>query len=131
MHDAMMAVTSLAAQFQAAIVGVKPRAPGDQFGDPCRSLANDGINHILVTESAAGGECVGNVIVEAVLRIDNAGDAPLRRCRSSFVTTVTESRGSTASAARNPASPPPRMSTSVKQCGTRFGPNAARYRGPS
>ena len=51
--------------------------------------------------------------------------------RSSFVTTVTDKRESAAKAARKPANPPPRMSTSVKQCGTRFGPNAVRYLGPS
>ena len=78
MHDAVMAVASLATQLQAAVVRVKPRAPGDQFGDPRRSLAHDRIDHILVTESAAGGERVGNMIVEAVLRVDDTGNPSLR-----------------------------------------------------
>ena len=77
-HDAMMAVASFAAQLQAAIVRVESSPPGDQFGDPRRSLAHHGIDHILMTEPATGGERVGNMIVEAVLRIDDAGDTPLR-----------------------------------------------------
>jgi len=78
MDDAMMAMPPLAAELQAAVGGVEPRAPGDQFGDPPRRFADDRIDHVLVAQPAAGGERVGHVVVEAVLRIDDARDAALR-----------------------------------------------------
>jgi hypothetical protein len=77
MHDPVVAVASLTAERERAIPFVEPRAPGDQFGDASGGLANDGIDHVLVAQAAAGGERVGDMVVEAVLRIDDAGDASL------------------------------------------------------
>ena len=77
-NDSMMAVAPLAPELERTVALVELRAPADQFGDPGRSLADDRINHVLVAETAACSEGVGHVVVETVLGIDDARDAPLR-----------------------------------------------------
>ena len=77
MDDPVMAVAPLAAEFQAAIPLIKPRAPGDQFGDPLGCLVNDRLDHVLVAEPSPGGQRVGHVIVEAILGVDDACDPAL------------------------------------------------------
>ena len=124
--DAVVAMAAFAAQGEAAGFEVEMRAPFDQFADPLGRLANDHLDHLAIAELAAGGERVGDVVLEAVFGIPNAGDAPLgigavRLMQLSLLTTTTESRGSVAIAARRPASPPPMISTSEKACGTRLG----------
>ena len=78
MNDPVMAVPPFAAQFEGAVPFVESRTPGDQFGDAARRLANHGINHLPMAEFTAGGERIGHVVVEPILGINDAGDAPLR-----------------------------------------------------
>ena len=77
MNDAVMAVAAFAAQFERTIAGIEPRAPGDQFVDPRRSLAYDRIHHILMAEPSPRGQRVGHMVVEPVFGIDDPGDASL------------------------------------------------------
>ena len=76
-HDPVVAVPPLPAEFEATVAFVEPRAPGDELTDPGRGLADDGVHHGLVTEAGSGDERVGDVVVEPILGIDDAGDAPL------------------------------------------------------
>ena len=73
-----MAVAPLTAQFERAVALVEFRAPGDQFGDAAGRLTDDRIDDGFMAEPAAGGDRVGDVIIEAVFRVDHAGDAALR-----------------------------------------------------
>ena len=74
----MVAVPPFAAQFERTVAFVETRAPGNEFGDPPRRLANHRINDVAVAQPATGSERVGDMIVEAVLGIDHASDATLR-----------------------------------------------------
>ena len=76
-HDAVVAVSPFTAEFERAIRRVEPCAPVDQFADPARRLADHGVDHVLVAEAAPGGERVGDMVIEAVLGIDDSSDAPL------------------------------------------------------
>ena len=49
----------------------------DQFLDPPRGLADHPLDDLRIAERAAGLERVGHVVLEAVFRIDHAGDAAL------------------------------------------------------
>ena len=73
----MMAVPPLAAQIQAAIPFVKPCAPGDEFSDSGGRLTDDRVDDGFVTQACASHERVGDMVVEAILRIDHACDASL------------------------------------------------------
>ncbi len=77
MDDAMVAVPTFAPQGQRAGHLVEVRAPLDQLVDPRRRLANDHLDDFRVAQLAADGQRVGNVIFEAVFRVDDAGDATL------------------------------------------------------
>ena len=44
---------------------------------PIGRLAHDHFDHCGIAQLAAGGERIGHVIVEAILRVEHAGDAPL------------------------------------------------------
>ncbi len=81
----MMAVSPFAAQVQAAGVLVEVGSPADQFVDPGRRLADDHLDHLAGSHRfAAGRERVGDVVLEAIFRIHDAGDAPLRVRRCSI-----------------------------------------------
>ena len=56
---------------------VELRAPVDQFADPLRRLADHVLDHLPIAQRAAGLERVGHVVLEAVVRIEHAGDAAL------------------------------------------------------
>ena len=78
MDDPVMAVPSFATEIKAAVSLVKPRSPADQFTDPRWCLPHDRVHHILMAEAATGGEGVGDVVIEAIFRIDDACDPALR-----------------------------------------------------
>ena len=61
----------------AAGVLVEVRAPVDQLLDVLGGFADDHLDDVGVAERAAGDERVGDVVLEAVLGIDHAGDAAL------------------------------------------------------
>ena len=114
-----------------AVCLVEVRAPVDQLVDPLGRFADDHLDDLRVAQPAAGGERVGDVVLEAVLGIEHAGDAPLgvvavRLSQPVLGDHQHRELGSTASAARSPARPPPMISTSVKWCGTRLGSNGTR-----
>jgi hypothetical protein len=91
-----------------------------------RRLADDHLDNVRVAQRSAGRERVLDVVFKAVLRIKDARDATLGVVAVGLLDDVlrddsTESCGSTAIAARNPAMPPPMTSTSAKKCGCSFG----------
>ena len=49
----------------------------DQFADPLRGFADDHFDNGRIAQVAAGGERVGDVILETVFGIEHARDAPL------------------------------------------------------
>ena len=116
-------------------LAVELRAPLDQFGDPRRALARPparpppdrtAIRRPRACRPRAARSCRPG----RARRRCRPGRSVLFDCSTPCLAiTTTESRGSTASAARSPASPPPTTSTSVKKCGTRLGWNGTRSRG--
>ena len=56
---------------------VEVRPPLDQLGDPPRGLADDQLDDLGVAQPLAGGEGVGDVVLEVVLGVEDAGDPPL------------------------------------------------------
>ena len=56
---------------------VELRAPLDQFRDARGRLAHDALDHLRIAQRTAGLERVGHVLLEAVVRIEHAGDASL------------------------------------------------------
>ena len=111
---------------------VELRAPVDQLADVLGRLADDHLDDLAIAQPGAGDERVVDVVLEAVLGLEHAGDAALGvgavglLAVVSLVTTSTDSRGSIAIAARSPAMPPPMTSTSAKWCGIRLGWKATR-----
>ena len=75
--DAVAAVSPFAAQRQPIAGLVELRAPVDQFADALRPFANDPLDHRGIAQRAAGFERVGHMVLETVVRIEHAGDAPL------------------------------------------------------
>ena len=66
--DAVVAVAPFAPQRQAARFLVEVRAPGDQLVDLRRRLADHHLDDVRIAQAAAGGERVGDVVLEAILR---------------------------------------------------------------
>ena len=130
--DAVVAVAAFAAQGQAACLLVEVRSPADQFVDPRRRFAHHHLHDGRIAQIAAGAS------VSAMWSSKRSSGSitpamppwAVRRCsiacRLSLVTTRTDSAGSTASAARKPARPPPMISTSTKRCSTHLGSNGTR-----
>ena len=75
--DAAMAVAAFAAQEQLAVLDVELRAPVDQLLDLLRRFADDHLDDLAVAQPRAGDQRVGDVVLEAVLGIEHAGDAAL------------------------------------------------------
>ena len=75
--DAIVPVTALASQGEASFGRVEAGAPADELLDPPRGLADHPLHDLGIAERAAGLERVGHVVLEAVFRIDHAGDAAL------------------------------------------------------
>jgi len=76
-HDPVVAVTPLAAELELTVPLVELRAPGDQFTDPIRGFMNHRFDHVFVAEATPRDQRVGDVVVEPVLRIDDARNASL------------------------------------------------------
>ena len=77
MHDAIVAVAPFAAQREFAGFQIEVRAPVDQLANALRGVADDHFDDLAIAQLAAGRERVGDVIFEAIFRIEHAGDAPL------------------------------------------------------
>ena len=77
MDDAVVPVAALAPQGEAAFGRIEAGAPADQLLDPPRGLADHPLHDLGIAERAAGLERVGHVVLEAIFRIDHAGDAAL------------------------------------------------------
>ena len=75
--DAVVAVAPFAAQGQLAGLFVEAGSPLDQLADARGRLADDHLDDFAIAQRAAGRERVGDVVLEAVLRVQHAGDAPL------------------------------------------------------
>ena len=134
--DAVVAVAPFAAQRQLRRAPRRTACPSAiSSSNPLGRLADDHLDDVAIAQVAAGRQRVGHVVLEAVFRVEHAGDAPLGVVAVRLPQAVlgdhqhATARGSAASAARKPASPPPMISTSVKWCGTRLGWNGTRYRG--
>ena len=56
---------------------VKAGSQFDQFLDPIRGLTHDHLNNLLVTEIASGRQGITDMILKAVLGIENSRDAAL------------------------------------------------------
>ena len=56
---------------------VEVGAPADQLADPLGCLADDHLDDLGVAQPLAGGEGVGDVVVEVVLGVEDAGDPAL------------------------------------------------------
>ena len=72
-----MAVAAFAAQRKLARLLIEVRAPVDQFANVLGRFADDHLDDVAIAQIAAGGERVGDVIFEAILGIEHAGDAAL------------------------------------------------------
>ena len=99
--------------------------------DRLRGVADDQLDDGAVAQAGAGGERVLDVVLEAILGGEHAGDAALGVGRvdsamRSLVTTSTSSGGGTARAARSPAMPAPMTSTSVNRWAVVLGANGTR-----
>ena len=77
MDDAAVAVAALAGQRELAVLLVELGAPADQLVDLLRRLADDHLDDLAVAQAGAGDERVLDVVLEAVLRRQHAGDAAL------------------------------------------------------
>src|SRR5206468_12188763 len=81
-QDAPLGVPALAPEVVLVVVGVaaqvEVRAQGDEIAHPVRALAYHHLDRVAVAEPVAGGERVGDVRLEAVLRAPHRGDAALR-----------------------------------------------------
>ncbi len=77
MDDAIVAMAPFAAEREAAGFEIEIGAPFDQFANSLRRFAHDHLDDFSIAQLAAGGERVGDVILEAVFGIQHAGDAPL------------------------------------------------------
>ena len=75
--DAAMAVAALARQGQLAVFLVEVRAAADQVVDLLGRLAHHHLDDVAVAQAGAGGQRVLDVVLEAVLRRQHAGDAAL------------------------------------------------------
>ena len=75
--DPRVRVAPFAAQGDVAVDLVEVRAPVDQLADPVGRLADDHLDDLGVAQPLAGRQRVGDVVVEPVLGIEHAGDAPL------------------------------------------------------
>ena len=77
MDDAVVAVAAFASQGQLSAGLVELGAPGDQFLDPLRGLADHLLDDRPVAQRAAGLERVADMVLEAVFGVHDAGDAAL------------------------------------------------------
>ena len=75
--DPGVRVPPLAGQRDLAVDLVEVRPPLDQLGDPPRRLADDHRDDLGVAEPLAGGERVGDVVLEVVLGVEHPGDPAL------------------------------------------------------
>ena len=80
-QDAAAGVASFAAKidFRHPIfqMSIKLDAPGDQFFDTLRPLADDGAHDLFIAESRPGVEGIGNVQVDGIVRSHHRSDASL------------------------------------------------------
>ena len=132
--DPRVRVAPFAAQGDVAVDLVEMRAPVDQLADPIGCLADDHLDDLGVAEPLAGGQRVGDVVVEPVLGVEDAGDPALGVVAVALADLVlgddqhaVAARGSPARPG-SPAIPPPMTRTSVKWCGSSRGSNPTRYR---
>jgi hypothetical protein len=68
---------SLATEQEPAVDLIEMSAPADQLVDSIRRFAHDHLDDLGIAESLASGEGIGDVVVEAVLRVQNPGDSSL------------------------------------------------------
>ena len=75
-NDAAVAVATFASQGQAPAFrrNACPRRPVPRS---VGRLADDHLHNLRIAQIAAGLQRIGHVVLEAVLRVDHAGDAPL------------------------------------------------------
>ena len=98
---------------------VEMRPPVDQLADALGCLANHHLDDIGVAQSLAGRQRVGDVVVKPVVGIENTRDTALSVVAIALAHLVLGDgehaiRSGIPSAVRNPAIPPPMISTSVK-----------------
>ena len=77
MDDAAMAVAAFARQGELAVLLVEVGAPVDQVVDLVGRLAHHHFDDVAIAEAAAGRQRVLDVVLEAIFRRQNAGDAAL------------------------------------------------------
>ncbi len=77
MHDAVVAVAPFATEGQLAGFDVELRPPADQLANSLGRFADHHFHDGRIAQFAAGGERVGDVVLEAVFGIEHAGNAPL------------------------------------------------------
>ena len=75
--DSGVRMAPFAAQGDVAVDLVEVGAPLDQLADPDRGLADHHLDDLRVAEPLARGQGVGDVVVEAVLGVEDSGDPPL------------------------------------------------------
>ena len=75
--DPGVRVAPFAAQGDVAVDLVEVGAPVDQLADPVGCLADDHLDDLGVAQPLAGGQRVGDVVVEAVLGVEDPGDPSL------------------------------------------------------
>ena len=75
--DPRVRVAPFSGQGDVAVDLVEDRAPLDQLADPLGGLADDQLDDLGVAEPLAGGEGVGDVVLEVVLGVEDTGDPAL------------------------------------------------------
>ena len=76
-NDAAMAVPAFARQGEMAFLLVELGAEADQVADLLRGLAHHHLDDVAMAQAAAGDHRVLDVVLEAILRRQHAGDAAL------------------------------------------------------
>src|SRR6266536_4056444 len=77
MNDKAVPVAALARQGELTVLHVEARAEADQVVDLLGPLADDTLDDVGVAQAGTGGVRVLDVVLEAVLRSEDAGDAAL------------------------------------------------------
>ncbi len=76
-HNAAMAVATLAAEYELALLGVESRAPIDKLANVAGRFADDHLDDLAVAQVGAGDERILDVVGEVIAGVNHAGDAAL------------------------------------------------------
>ena len=76
-RDPGVRVAAFAPQRDPAVNLVEMRSPADQLADSLGCFPDHHLDDLEVAQSLAGGQRVGDMVVELVFRVEDPGDSPL------------------------------------------------------